>query len=269
MNAIHPAQDANRQESVSPNVSAHKLKSWELRDFVTEYQTYPSPGAAAVASRLAARYNSEKGYSYETQRQIADITGFTRSAVAQYLDEIESTGLWTFVHGKPGTATRYAPIAIELGKAKMFIEYRMAGRLSSFPYPKVPNFKRPKGKAGQLKGIAKVSSDAKKTRDIREAAEAAALETVAAVVPPVGNTSAPETEYEISAYSPDDMPEFVIPEEPADDYDAPFDPRDPYLSRPPVEFTEHTTELSEHTNTDLDTLTTTTSPVVIDDGCPF
>ncbi|MCB5292028.1 hypothetical protein [Arthrobacter sp. SO3] len=257
MNAIHPSNDADLPESVPPTLSAEprKLKSWELRDYVAEYQTYSSPGAAHIAARLASRYNSKKGYSYETQRQIADATGYTRNAVAQYLKELEATGLWTFVHGKPGTATRYAPVATELSRAKKFIDFRLAGRLSALPFPKVPNFRRPTKQAG-LTGFAKVSSDAKKARDIREAAEAAILEPAAAE----NNTSATETEYEISAYTPDDMPDFGFPEEPVDDYAAPLDTSDPYMPRPLVEAAEHSA-----------TLTTTTSRpvVVIDDGCPF
>lgn len=260
MNAIHPSRtNADLPESATITISAdRKLKSWELRDFVTEYQTYPSPGSALVAARLASRYNSEKGYSYETQRQIADGIGFTRNAVAQYLEEIESTGLWTIVHGKRGTATRYAPVATELSKAKMFIEYRLTGRLTALPFPKVPNFKRPTKNAGRLKGIAQITSNAKKARDIREAAEAAALEPVAAAVPAVSTTSASEHEYEISAYTPDDMPEFVIPEEPDDYFDAPLDTHDAYMPIPHVEATQH-----------IATLTTTRPVVVTDDGCPF
>lgn len=261
MNAIHPAQDANLPESASPALSAgtRRLKSWDLQNYVLRYQTYPSAGASQVAARLADQYNSEKGYAYETQRQIADATGFQISSIKVFLKEIESTGLWKFLHGKRGTSTRYSPSATEWSRAKMFVEYRLAGRLSSLPFKPVPNFKRPAKNSAQLKGIAKVSSEAKKARDIREAAEAAVLEPAAAV-PAESDRSVPETEYEISAYTADDTTDFGFPEEPVDDCAAPLDTHDLYMQRPLVEAAEHSA-----------TLTTTTSRpvVVIDDGCPF
>lgn len=269
MNAIHPSTaNADLPESASTIISAaRKLKSWELRDFVTEYQTYPSPGAAHIAARLASRYNSEKGYSYETQRQIADATGYTRNSVAQYLDEIESTGLWTIVYGKRGTATRYAPIATELSKAKMFIEFRLTGRLSALPFLKVPNFKRPAKSTGELKGFAKATNAAKKARDIREAAESAALEpaAVVAAVPAVSNTSAPEHEYEISAYTPDDMDDIPLADEP--DFYEPMEADDPFMNRTLVDPTEHFVE--PFTTTAPNAITTLPAVRENDDSCPF
>lgn len=262
MNAIHPSTSTDLPESATTTISAErKLKSWELQNFVLRYQTYPSAGASHVAARLADQYNSEKGYSYESQRQIAEATGYETSAVKKFLKEIESTGLWSVVRGKRGSATRYAPVAAELRKAKMFIEYRLLGRLSSLPFKPVPNFKRPT-KRDALAGFAKAASESKKARDIREVAEAAALEPVTAVQ---SNTPAPEYEHEISAYTPDDMDDIPFTDEP--NFYEPMEADDPFLNRTIVDPTEHFIEPFT-TSAPVAALT----PSVVhenDDSCPF
>lgn len=134
MNATHPSEATNRQESATTTISASPtIFSDDLYYFVGKYQEfYPSYGARVLAQNIADFYRPNVGYAFVTQALLAEIMNISTQQVRVLLKEVEASGYWEIQRGASARneATRYRPVASELDRAARWKAAKFDSKIS-------------------------------------------------------------------------------------------------------------------------------------------